>query len=201
MPPREQCFVGVPLLGRSMPLELTTVIWVRAGGELALDGCHVGRGAMLSVGPQARLSVGTGSIIGQTSRLFAMDGIEIGRDVSISYGVTIADDDGHGFGPPPYSAPIRIEDGAWVCAGATILKGVTIGAGSVVAAGAVVTRSCPPRTLVAGVPARVIRTDLPPRSEYPAGYRDARAAPAVTAMPHGPAREPALRGEAESGLA
>jgi acetyltransferase-like isoleucine patch superfamily enzyme len=54
-------------------------------------------------------------------------------------------------------APIRIGRGAWIAAGATVLQGVTVGDDAVVAAGAVVTKDVPPRTLVAGVPARVIR--------------------------------------------
>ncbi|TWF93327.1 hypothetical protein FHU35_15170 [Saccharopolyspora dendranthemae] len=55
-------------------------------------------------------------------------------------------------------APITVEDDVWIGAAATILQGVTIGAGAVVAAGAVVTRDVPARTLVAGVPAQVIKT-------------------------------------------
>jgi acetyltransferase-like isoleucine patch superfamily enzyme len=54
-------------------------------------------------------------------------------------------------------APIVIERNVWIGTAATILQGVTIGAGAVVAAGAVVTRDVPPATLVAGVPATVIR--------------------------------------------
>lgn len=54
-------------------------------------------------------------------------------------------------------APITIERNVWIGTAATILQGVTIGAGSVVAAGAVVTHDVPPATLVAGVPATVIR--------------------------------------------
>ncbi|MEU1714492.1 sugar O-acetyltransferase [Nocardiopsis dassonvillei] len=54
-------------------------------------------------------------------------------------------------------APIVIEDDVWIGAAAVVTQGVTIGAGSVVAAGAVVTRDVPARTLVGGVPARVIR--------------------------------------------
>ncbi len=54
-------------------------------------------------------------------------------------------------------APITIESNVWIGTAATILQGVTIGAGSVVAAGAVVTHDVPPRTLVAGIPAKVIR--------------------------------------------
>lgn len=55
-------------------------------------------------------------------------------------------------------APIVIEDDVWIGTSAVILQGVTIGAGAVVAAGAVVSRDVPARTLVAGVPARVIKT-------------------------------------------
>jgi acetyltransferase-like isoleucine patch superfamily enzyme len=55
------------------------------------------------------------------------------------------------------AAPITIETNVWIGTAATILPGVTIGAGSVVAAGAVVTRDVPPGTVVAGVPATVIR--------------------------------------------
>ena len=54
-------------------------------------------------------------------------------------------------------APIAIETNVWIGTAATILQGVTVGAGSVVAAGAVVTHDVPPATLVAGVPARVVR--------------------------------------------
>jgi acetyltransferase-like isoleucine patch superfamily enzyme len=52
---------------------------------------------------------------------------------------------------------ITIEDNAWIGANAIILQGVTIGQGSVVAAGSVVAKSVPPATLVAGVPAKLIR--------------------------------------------
>ena len=47
---------------------------------------------------------------------------------------------------------------AWIGANTTILPGVTVGENAVVAAGAVVTRNVPANTVVAGVPARVIKT-------------------------------------------
>lgn len=53
--------------------------------------------------------------------------------------------------------PIVIKRNAWIGAGATILPGVTIGENSIVAAGAVVSRDVPPNTVVAGVPARIVK--------------------------------------------
>lgn len=53
--------------------------------------------------------------------------------------------------------PIVIEDGAWIGARATILPGVVIHEGAVVASGALVTKDVPANTVVAGVPARVVR--------------------------------------------
>lgn len=54
--------------------------------------------------------------------------------------------------------PIAVGDYAWIGAGAIILPGVTIGEGAVVAAGAVVTKDVAPRMIVAGNPARVLRS-------------------------------------------
>ncbi len=55
------------------------------------------------------------------------------------------------------SRPIEIEDFVWIGANATILPGVRIGRGAVVAAGAVVAKDVEPATIVAGVPAKVVR--------------------------------------------
>jgi acetyltransferase-like isoleucine patch superfamily enzyme len=55
------------------------------------------------------------------------------------------------------TSPVTIEDDIWIGANATILPGVSIGEHSVVAAGAVVTKDVPPHSLVAGVPAKVIK--------------------------------------------
>jgi acetyltransferase-like isoleucine patch superfamily enzyme len=93
----------------------------------------------------------------------AMDfgGIDIGDDVMIGPNVQLISS-GHPLDPATRrkqitTAPITIGRGVWIAAGATILQGVTVGDDAVVAAGAVVTKDVPPRTLVAGVPAQVIR--------------------------------------------
>jgi acetyltransferase-like isoleucine patch superfamily enzyme len=67
------------------------------------------------------------------------------------------------------ASPVRIERGAWICVGAILLPGVTVGENALVAAGAVVTRDVPPGTLVAGAPARVVRTLFTPERRDPAG--------------------------------
>jgi acetyltransferase-like isoleucine patch superfamily enzyme len=56
---------------------------------------------------------------------------------------------------------IRIEDDVWIGVNCSILDGVTIGRGAIVGAGAVVTKDVEPYSIVAGVPARVIRSRVP----------------------------------------
>ena len=89
--------------------------------------------------------------------------IEIGDDVTISHGCMIVSHMATSADTPlrklypGEAAPVRIERGAWVCAGAILLPGVTIGENALVAAGAVVNRDVPPNSLAAGVPARVVK--------------------------------------------
>lgn len=58
---------------------------------------------------------------------------------------------------PENDVPVIIEDDVWTGANITILKGVTIGRGSVIAAGAVVNKSCPPYSIIGGVPAKILK--------------------------------------------
>ena len=53
---------------------------------------------------------------------------------------------------------VKIEDDCWIAANSVILAGVTIGRGSVIAAGSVVTEDVPAYSVVAGVPAKVIKS-------------------------------------------
>lgn len=63
-----------------------------------------------------------------------------------------------GYHDLEYAKPIVIQDGVWIASGATVCGGVTVGKNSIIGAGSVVTHDVPPNTLVAGVPAKVIRT-------------------------------------------
>ena len=59
---------------------------------------------------------------------------------------------------PECDKDVIIESNVWIGCNVTILKGVTIGRGSIVAAGSVVTKSCPPYSVLAGVPAKRIKS-------------------------------------------
>lgn len=87
-------------------------------------------------------------------------GVTLGDGCQIGHNVVFATLN-HGLRPEErramYPAPIVLGRDVWVGSNATILSGVTIGDGAIVAAGAVVTKDVPPRTVVGGVPARVIR--------------------------------------------
>lgn len=67
---------------------------------------------------------------------------------------------------PTEGFDIAIGKGVWVSAGAIVIGGVSIGDHSIVAAGTVVTKSCPPHSIIAGVPGRIVgdTRDRVPRS-------------------------------------
>ena len=52
---------------------------------------------------------------------------------------------------------IHIGNKVWIGSNSTVLPGVTVGDGAIIAAGAVVAKDVPPKTVVGGVPARVIK--------------------------------------------
>lgn len=87
-------------------------------------------------------------------------GITIGDDVLIGHNCVIATLN-HIFDPERRAdmvpAPVKIGDKVWVGANVTILPGVTIGEGAILAAGAVVSKDVEARTVVGGVPARLIK--------------------------------------------
>ena len=136
----------------------------------------VARGMLEEAGPDITIEKGAWFGSGRGVRLGARSGI--GLDCLVMGRVTIGDDvmmgprclitsSGHvstdldrpmtqqGMLPDD---PVVIEDDVWLGAHVVVLPGVTIGRGSIVAAGAVVSTDVPPYSVVAGVPARVVRT-------------------------------------------
>lgn len=109
-----------------------------------------------------RLRVGTNVFINHGCTLNDIGGIEIGDDTMIGPNVSLLTS-GHPTAVAERRAgitvaPISIGANVWIGAGATVLGGVSVGDGAVIAAAAVVSRDVPAATLVAGVPARVIRS-------------------------------------------
>lgn len=113
---------------------------------------------------QGELIVGDGTSIEQGCHIIAGDRLEIGRDVTISAFVYIADC-GHGIADvttgvmkqPLQVRRTSIGDGAFIGIGARIMPGVKIGAHAVVGANAVVSHDVPDYHMAAGVPARIIK--------------------------------------------
>jgi acetyltransferase-like isoleucine patch superfamily enzyme len=107
------------------------------------------------------ITVGEAVFIGYECMFTGHGAIDIADEVMIANKVNLVTA-GHPVEPAKRRAfitmePITVETNVWIGTAATVLPGVTIGADSVVAAGAVVTHDVPPATLVAGVPAAVVR--------------------------------------------
>lgn len=110
--------------------------------------------------PGGHLEIGENTFINYGSSLVASNHVKVGKDCLIGTHVMIMDCDFHRVEDKTWDttgSPIIIEDRAWLGNRCIVLKGVTIGHDAVVAAGSVVTHDVPPRTVVAGVPARVVR--------------------------------------------
>lgn len=117
--------------------------------------------------------------IGENSYILCVNHIEIGAYTAIAPNVTICDNNNHPISPeqrkimrvyPPghdskmwkhsANAPIIIGENCWIGTNVRICKGVTIGDNSIVAACSVVTKDVPANCIVAGNPARIVKTNI-----------------------------------------
>jgi len=107
------------------------------------------------------IKIGKNVFINHACSFLDMGGITIEEEVLIGPKVNLITEN-HPLDPTDRRAlitkPIIIKRNAWIGAGATILPGVTIGKNAVVAAGAVVSKNVPDNAIVAGVPAKIIRS-------------------------------------------
>lgn len=115
-------------------------IWITHSGHLILDGGFINEGVTITC----------------ASEVHICDGANIAREA------VIRDYDGHYIEEKAYrtAKPVYIGKNVWIGYRAMVLKGVTIGEGAIVAANSVVTKDVPPHCIVAGNPAKVIRTDV-----------------------------------------
>lgn len=131
-------------------------------------GCRIAR--HVSISPNVRLrgnvEIGEGSSLAQNVTITGLSaGVHIGRNVMVAPNVVIVAFD-HGsrdttqpmVSQPHVEKAVRIEDDVWIAANTTISKGVTIGSGSIVGANSFVNSDVAPKSIVAGVPARIVRS-------------------------------------------
>ncbi|WP_074241027.1 DapH/DapD/GlmU-related protein [Chitinophaga niabensis] len=107
------------------------------------------------------IHIGKNVFINFNCTFLALGGIIIEDDVLIGPGVKILSE-GHPLSPVERQSlipgKVHIKQNAWIGAGATILPAITIGENAVVAAGAVVAKDVPANTVVAGIPAKAIKS-------------------------------------------
>lgn len=125
---------------------------------------------VIGSGSEPKLIFGNFVNVGDNVRISCLEKITIGNHVLIGSKVLILDNS-HGnyqgdnqdtpYIPPDQrqliSEPITIEDNVWIGEGSVIQKGITIGFGSVIAANSVIVKDVPPKVIVGGVPAEVIK--------------------------------------------
>ena len=142
--------------------------WITIGEDTVI-GAQVTISAGLvpgqDLGPEPVLRIGNRCVIGRGSHIVAHADLKIGDDVWTGPYVYITDQN-HGYEDPdtpigrqmPVNTPVEIGAGTWLGAGVIVLPGARIGRNVVVAGGSVVRGVVPDYCVVAGVPARVVRS-------------------------------------------
>jgi 2,3,4,5-tetrahydropyridine-2-carboxylate N-succinyltransferase/tetrahydrodipicolinate N-acetyltransferase len=122
-------------------------------GAIIRERVSIGDNAVIMMGAVINIGavIGGGTMIDMGAILGGR--ATVGENCHIGAGAVLA-----GVIEPPSAKPVVVEDGVLVGANAVVLEGVRIGKGAVVAAGAVVVDDVPEGAVVAGVPAKVIKS-------------------------------------------
>lgn len=116
-------------------------------------------GHQIDIGPGASISFG-GGYINHDAKISCYRNITIGRGTIIGEDAVIMDTDHHELLGPTDARCIAIGNHVWIGARAMILKNTKLGDGVVVAAGAIASGEFPPGSLIAGVPAKIVRQNV-----------------------------------------
>jgi acetyltransferase-like isoleucine patch superfamily enzyme len=141
-------------------------VWQVAGRVVFEGPVRLGHGFKLTVAETGTVTFGAEFLGIIESQVICRESISFGPGSAVGWSTMIIDTDFHELipdhGPPaPPNAPIEIGEGAWIGARSTIMKGVRIPHDTVVAAGSVVARPIEdPNTVVAGNPAKTVRTGV-----------------------------------------
>ena len=131
-----------------------------------LYGCSIDDNTKIGTFVEIQKNATIGKNCKISSHTFICEGVHIGNNVFVGHNVTFINDkvpravnmDGSMQSEADWKVvETFIKDGASIGSSATIMCGITIGEFAVVGAGAVVTKDVPPKTIVAGVPAKVIK--------------------------------------------
>jgi acetyltransferase-like isoleucine patch superfamily enzyme len=131
-------------------------VTIREGCWLQLTSHYSSPGDSVVIGN--RVYIGPRSILGAGAKLTIGDQCQIGANVSFVAENHLFSGEADIYGQGVVKKGITIERDVWIGNNTTILDGVTVGEGSVIGAGTVLTRSVPARSVVVGVPGRVIKT-------------------------------------------
>jgi acetyltransferase-like isoleucine patch superfamily enzyme len=146
----------------SLPHDFTLNCSLASKVEIA-DGVVFSPRTMINTASHTAIRIGPRSTFGNNLDLYAYAPIEIGSDCMFSSHVFVASGAGHdlvvGAEPKP-PKKVVVGDHVWIGWGAHLLAGATLGSGSMIASGSLVNREFPEHSLVAGMPGKVIASEI-----------------------------------------